>query len=134
MDTFTFKVSDGELESPPATVTINIQSQPVIHIGAITMSKQRESWFNNKWRALATVTIVDDQNHPVSNASVSGIYWGAVSVSVAGYTNASGQVTLASLWKGGGGTFNFAVNGVWKANCVYDSTKNVVTSASIKAP
>jgi len=56
--------------------------------------------------ALATVTIVDANNAPVSDAMVYGTFSGATNESVSGVTGADGQVTLTSSNKKDGGTWN----------------------------
>ncbi len=81
--------------------------------------------------ALATVTIVDANNVPVSGAMVYGIFSGATNESVSGQTDAYGQVTLeSSKVKDSSANWTFCVDNVVKSGWTYDPAVNVETCDS----
>lgn len=103
-----------------------------LHVADIAMSALVSG--GNRWRAAATVTIVDEQGSPVVGATVEGSYTGSTSSAPSGTTDANGQVTLVSRRKKGGGTWTFCVEGISLAGFAYDSGSNVETCDSITAP
>jgi hypothetical protein len=104
----------------------------VMHVGDIAMSSQ--SLPGGRYKALATVTILDQADAPVGSATVSGEFTGATSDSVSDDTIGDGTVTLESSAKKNGGTWQFCVTGVAKAGCTYDEGANVETCDSVTAP
>jgi hypothetical protein len=88
----------------------------VMHVSNIAMAKQKQG---GSWLAKATVTIVDANNAPVSGATVAGQFTGATNNTVSGVTDASGNVTLSSTKKSGGGTWQFCVTDVTKSGWTY---------------
>jgi len=82
-------------------------------------------------RAIAIVTITDENDNPVESATVMGHWNGLATDKDAGNTNSNGEVVLYSDWvKGGSGVFEFTVDNVVKSGWVYDSEANEETSDS----
>jgi len=102
-----------------------------MHVSNIAMASQKSG---QTYKAKATLTIVDANNAAVSGATVSGTFSGATSDSVSGTTGASGNVTLTSSGKKGGGTWTFCVTGVTKSGWTYNASANVETCDTITAP
>jgi hypothetical protein len=102
-----------------------------LHVGDIAMSSGQQGPF---YRALATVTILDQYDAPVDAATVYGEFTGASTDSVSGDTVGDGTVTLQSSKVKNGGTWQFCVTDVTKAGCTYDEGANVETCDSITAP
>jgi len=102
-----------------------------MHVSNIAMAFQKSG---QTYKAKATVTIVDANNAAVSGATVSGTFSGATSDSVSGTTDASGNVTLTSSGKKGGGTWTFCVTDVTKSGWTYNASANVETCDTITAP
>jgi hypothetical protein len=125
----------GSAPPPPTdtpTPPTETPEPPSMHVGDIAMSFQ--SLPGSRYRALATVTILDMADQPVDTATVHGEFTGATSDSVSGDTIGDGTVTLESSAKKNGGTWMFCVTGVVKTGWVYDDTANVETCDSITAP
>ena len=103
-----------------------------MHVADIAMSYTKRG---PGYIAHATVTIVDDNNAPVEDATVYGTWTGAYTGDVSDATDATGQVTLDSGKVRNGGTFNFTVTKVTKlVYWIYNPTKNVETSDTITCP
>ncbi len=122
---------DGATASTSKSVTVSSSSEPVMYVFDITMTPKRSG--ANRY-AIAVVTIKDTAGNPVSGATVSGAWSGAVSRSVSGTTGTSGTVSFQSPSIKKSGTFIFTVTNVVKAGFVYDPSKNVETSDSVVVP
>jgi len=91
---------------------------------------------NTFYTAVATVTMVDENETPVGGAVVSGHWSGATKDTDSGVTDTKGQISLESKKVKNpktGTTFTFTVDDVIKAGWTYDS-EGFVTSESITAP
>ncbi|MFA0961126.1 family 16 glycosylhydrolase [Roseivirga sp. BDSF3-8] len=76
----------------------------------------------------AVVTIHDDQENPVANATVSGNFSGTIAESVWGVTGADGTVTLNTTATASGNVMvNFCVTDVTHASLAYDAGMNDIT-------
>ena len=106
-----------------------------MHVGSIDMSTAvRTAGRNTFVKAIATVTIVDDNGVPIEGATVYGHWENATTDSDSGITDANGQVSLESDQVKNpptGTTFTFVVDNVVKEGWTYDSSLNVETSDSI---
>jgi hypothetical protein len=126
-DTTTLNV-DFTLNPLPATGT-------TMHVSNIDMSfKKATAGPNTFYTAVATVTIVDSNDIPVEDATVSGTWSGATNDTDSGITKANGQVSLKSHKvknPPSGTTFTFTVDNVTKDGWTYDSSTNKETSDSI---
>ncbi len=84
-----------------------------------------------KKRGQATVTILDNQGNPVSNAQVTGSFTGDFNETQAATTNGSGVAVLTTNGsKKGSVSFSFCVDNVTHATLSYDSGANVETCDS----
>jgi hypothetical protein len=96
-----------------------------MHVYDITMAIKQAGPNHS---ALATVTIVDANNVPVSGAVVYSTFSGATSDSVSRQTDSYGQVTLkSSKVKDPSATWTFCVDDVVKSGWTYDPAANVET-------
>lgn len=86
---------------------------------------------NGSKYANATVKVVDANGNPVPGVSISGGWSGVVSGNLTGTTGSTGTVTFKSASTKATGTFTFTVKSLSAAGYTYDSTKNVLTSASV---
>ena len=112
----------------------------IMHVNDITMSTE-ETTTNGKnifVNAIATVTIVEENEAPVEGAIVSGHWSGATTDTDSGLTNENGIAILKSdkvkKHKNKKITFTFTVENVSKDGWTYDSNANVETSDSITVP
>jgi serine protease len=135
-DSFTFKVNDGTADSNTATVNITVTeapTSPTMHIDSINMSNDTKSAGPNVFTwALATVTIVDSSNNPVSGAQITGTWSNLTSDSDTAPTETDGEVTVCSdrIKNLASGTFTFTVDDVMHSDFTYNATANVETSNS----
>lgn len=129
--TASVRVTDTGGLSSSASVSINVTapvSQVVMSVFNISMGGMHRKVQRS---ATATVTIQDDKGNPVSGATVSGNWSGAVSGQSTGTTGTDGRIIFKSPNAKKGGTFTFTVNAVNKAEFVYDPALNVMTSNSV---
>ncbi len=130
--TLTVEDDDGGVGTDTTYAVITeAPAQPKMHVESIDMSTQSIYW---GWftRAVATVTIYDENGNPVEGATVSGHWSGLTSDTEQGTTDANGQVTFYSNWVFlASGTFTFTVDNVEKSGWIYDSAANKETSDSI---
>ncbi|UCC40191.1 MAG: fibronectin type III domain-containing protein [Candidatus Aminicenantes bacterium] len=115
------------LSNIPSGTTKEATAQ-TMHVSAIYMSLKVAGLNVN---AIATVTIVDADGIPVSEATVYGQWSGATSDTDSGVTDINGQVTFKSdrlRNPPSGITFIFTVTDVVKDGWTYDSSANVETS------
>ncbi|MBW1739913.1 MAG: S8 family serine peptidase [Deltaproteobacteria bacterium] len=118
---------DPSLEASGTTSEAAVNA---MHIASITMSTvDRGPWTY----AIATVTIVDATGNPVAGATVSGGWSGLTGDTDSGVTNTAGQISFSSdRVRDAEGIFTLTVTDVVHTDYTYDSTANVVTSASIE--
>jgi len=129
--TVTLVVNDGDVDSAPSSTTVTVAEATSLkmHIHSISMSKRNAGINTN---AIATVTIFDTDDKPVSGATVSGFWTGKASDIDDGITDASGTVILLSdRVKRASGTFTFTIDDVSLSGWLYDPPANVETSDSI---
>lgn len=106
---------------------------PTMHVENIIVT--REALNGNRFRGVATVTILDDLGAAVSGATVSGDFTGPNSNSKSGTTDGSGQATINSNGqKNPVGEWCFEVTNVSLTGATYDSASNVVTQACESGP
>jgi hypothetical protein len=108
-----------------------------IYVFNIDMAfKKAAAGRNTFYTAVATVTMVYENETPVGGAVVSGHWSGATKDTDSGVTDTKGQISLESKKVKNpktGTTFTFTVDDVIKAGWIYDS-EGFVTSESITAP
>jgi len=123
------EVTNWSVLSNSASGTTQEGGAQTVHVSAIDMSLKEAGPNVN---AIATVTIVDVDNMPVSGVTVSGYWTGATSDTDSGVTDSSGQAKLKSnrvRKPPSGTTFTFTVDNVEKAGWTY--VPSAVTSGSI---
>lgn len=124
----------GEIDAADNVKTASIAVteplvNPKMHIASINMTTEKDS---NKLRAVATVTVVNETDYPVSGVNVYGHWSNLTSDSDIGTTDSFGKVILYSNWKKNPkGTFTFTVDNLVKSGWMYNSSANVETSDSI---
>ncbi|MEQ9106288.1 MAG: PKD domain-containing protein [Limnobacter sp.] len=129
--TASVRVTDTGGLSSSASVSINVTapvSQVVMSVFNISMDGMHRKVQRS---ATATVTIQDDKGIPVSGATVSGNWSGAVSGQLTGTTGTDGRIIFKSPNAKKSGTFTFTVKAVNKSEFVYDPALNVMTSNSV---
>lgn len=72
-------------------------------------------------KAVATVTVVDDQGAPASGVTVSGWFTGDTSGSASATTGGAGTATLESALKKGGSSWTFCVTALSGSGIMYDA-------------
>jgi PKD repeat protein len=99
-----------------------------MHVSDIAVT--REQTGGNRIRGVATVTIVDQTDAPVSGATVTGDFTGPTSGTKSGTTDADGHAILRSkAIKNPVGDWCFEVTDVSLPGATYDPSANVVTQA-----
>jgi len=122
--TATLTVADSRGATDSAAVAITVTEPPPkeMHVSDISMSVNKTGKNVN---ATATVTIIDEDGHPVSNATVSGSWSGLVSGSASGITGSNGSVTLTSPKSKQSGIFTFTITNVSSSGFIYDEGASV---------
>jgi hypothetical protein len=107
-------------------------SAPVdCYVDAISLSTGQSG---KNYHANADVTINDVNGAALPGAAVLGTWSGSVNESQSATTDSNGVASFQSPGKKNGGTFTFTVTGVTKAGYSYNSSLNVISSATISAP
>jgi hypothetical protein len=128
------KVTDNNGNSSTVSHVVKVANgmiPPEMHVGDIAMSYAAQGPF---YRAVATVTILDEADAPVDTATVYGEFTGATTDSVSDDTTGDGTVTLQSSKVKDGGTWDFCVTDVVKAGWTYNAAANVETCDTVTAP
>ena len=116
----------GEVEPSPTPPASEPKS---LHIGSLNLELLGSFL---KVRAKAKVLIVDQDNKPLKDAEVKGVFGGLAAQNVSGKTNAKGLVELSSpsIWRTTG-QFTFTVNSVTLAGYEYRPENNQSSSGSV---
>jgi hypothetical protein len=91
-DAFTFRVSDGSLDSAAATVSITVTPQPTMHVGDLDRSGANNG---KTWTATATVQIDTDAHAVVPDAVVSAVWSVGPATPVTCTTGADGRCSVS---------------------------------------
>jgi hypothetical protein len=76
----------------------------------------------------ATVTILDNNANPVTNASITGTFSGTFSETISGSTSSNGSVTLVTTGQAKGSvTVDLCVDNVTHGSLTYNNSLNVIT-------
>ncbi|MDH4396626.1 MAG: PKD domain-containing protein [Limnobacter sp.] len=111
-----------------------ISTKAPIPVKAMSVGSLVMQGINNSYGvkyANATVKVVDANGNPVPGVSINGGWSGVVSGAPTAITGANGTVTFKSTSTKASGTFTFTVKSITGTNYTYDSSKNVMTSASV---
>jgi PKD repeat protein len=104
-----------------------------VHVSDITVTRQIDA--RNRTYGIATLTVVDQNNNPVSGATVTGDFSGASGGTRSGAADANGIVALESrAVKNPKGEWCFEVTNVAKTGATYDPAANIVTQACESSP
>ncbi len=116
-------------EGNPMYATNAVIPGGTMHIAGVEVTTQLAG---NKVLANATVTIEDEDNTPVPDVTVSGVWSGLTSDGDAFVTGADGTGSASSdkVDKKASGTFTFTVTGVSRPGWTYDPDANVEDSGS----
>ena len=119
--------SSGPSNVTSAT-TLSSGGGTVMHVESIDVV--RESAGKNRFRAVASITILDSFGSAVSGAAVNGNFSGASSNATSGSTDANGQVSLNSrATRNPSGEWCFEVTDVSLSGATYDASANIITQA-----
>jgi uncharacterized delta-60 repeat protein len=102
---------------------------PTMHVQSITMS-----WVasGSRYQTKAVVRVVDNNGAPVSGATVTGNFTGAINnAGRTGVSNASGDATVTSSSSIRNGSVTFTVWDIYRATMNYNAGGNVINSATI---
>ena len=122
---------NSDQSSEYSFTTLEAPTMPKMHVGDITMSS-KSIGRGRKYKAIATVPILDSSDKPVDGATAEGHWSGAYSSNtVSGTTSNDGKVTFDTKWVKGGGMFTFTVDNVLKEGWTYNESANIETSDSI---
>ncbi len=122
---------NSDQSSEYSFTTLEAPTMPEMHVGDITISS-KSIGRGRKYKAIATIPILDSSDKPVDVATVKGHWSGAYSSNtVSGTTSNDGKVTFETKWVKGGGMFTFTVDNVLKEGWTYDESANIETSDSI---
>jgi FtsP/CotA-like multicopper oxidase with cupredoxin domain len=105
----------------------------VMHVENIVVTRGTAN--GNRQFGIATVTVVDEGNAPVSGADVTGDFTGPSSGTESALTDANGEAVLESRRvKNPSGEWCFEVTGVTLAGATYNPAANLVTQACESGP
>jgi hypothetical protein len=114
-----FTINNG---GPTPTPTNTPQPGATMHVGDLEGSS---TIFGNRWSADVLVTIHDDSENPLANASVSGSWSNGTSGSGNCVTNGSGQCTITrNNLRGNISDVTFNVSSVTHASNTYQASAN----------
>lgn len=100
-----------------------------VHVNSITMSWVKSG---KNYKARAVINVRNSSGANVSGATVTGNFTGAINESnKTATTDSSGNATITSTATIGTGTVIFSATNITGAGLTYDSSANVVSSASI---
>ncbi|MCI5207681.1 MAG: PKD domain-containing protein [Candidatus Electrothrix sp. ATG2] len=114
-----------------ASDVVNVEPNPsnVIHVQDIAISQV--SLLRGKNAARVVVLVQNMLGDPVDGVTVSGTWSGKVSGTSSGATDSDGFVSFRSKGTRKTGEITFTVNSLSKTSYQYDSSSNLMTSASI---
>jgi len=117
----------SDTETKADYITVTEPPQYSMHVSSIDV--WRQSWWFFR-RGAARITIVDQNNNPVSGATVYGDFTGPTSGSRNGSTDSNGQVTLYSSYAwSASGEWCFEVANVTRSGWTYNAAANEVTKS-----
>jgi PKD repeat protein len=132
--TLTVTDNGGATGSQSQNVTVTSGSTATtMHVAALTGAASSQNRI--KWKATVTITIVDNNNSPVSSATVNGNWSGAASGSASCTTGGNGQCSVSKTnISNGGGSITFTVSSATDATLTYAPAYNAVSNVTIAQP
>jgi PKD repeat protein len=116
---------DGATDSVQVTIDVTTAAQDELHVGDQVVTREKDRKFE---RGVDVVLILDQDDQPVSGATVTATYSGPNQGQVSGTTDSDGTVVLTTPWvKKTKDVWCFEVTDVAKAGYVYNPAANVVT-------
>jgi pimeloyl-ACP methyl ester carboxylesterase len=91
-DSFTYRVNDGTLDSPAATVSVTVAAEQTMHVGDLDGASANN---RKNWSASVTAAIHDAGEGPVAGATLTGSWTGGTSGSSSCVTGANGRCTVS---------------------------------------
>jgi PKD repeat protein len=123
--TLTVTDDDGASQSDTVVITVTGASQDELHVQDQTVTRQTRG---NRARAVDRVLITDQNNQPVTGATVTAVFSGPNQGQVSGVTKNNGIVVLSTdVVRNPQGVWCFEVTNVSKDGYVYNPAANVVT-------
>ena len=121
-DSFTYRASDGNQWSAPATVSITVTSPNLIHVADLDASKSVKS---GSWAATVVVTVHNAAHATLRNATVTGQWSNGATGTVTCKTGSAGtcKVSTSGLPKATT-SVTFSVTNITAAGGAYDATAN----------
>lgn len=120
--------NEGATGTKTVSITVNDGTTPEIYVDNIAMSVSRRG---RKYTASSTITIRDNSNNLVPNATVYISWGGVASGTASGVTDANGNVSFTSAGIKSTGPFTITVTNVTHGTYNYNSSLNNETSDSI---
>jgi len=111
-----------------ASMVVAPAVSPTMHVSSIVPSVASAGGPN--YYGVATVTILDGNNQPVSGATVSGTFTGSYNETGSAVTDGSGVAVIQTVNKKKNPSFTFTVDNVTAAGYSYNPAANVETSDS----
>ncbi len=129
--TLTVKDNNGASGTKTASIAVTQNPASVLRVQSIALLVQTS---NRDKTVRSTVKVTNPSGGAISGVTVRGTWSGLVSGTVSGTTDSTGTVVFTSSRTRSTGNETFAITGLSRTGYVYDSTKNVVTSATIAVP
>jgi subtilisin family serine protease len=121
VDSFTYKISDGNGLTDTATVSVAVGSANTLHVVDLDASTSTLLYL---WRGLVTVVVRDQNGMAVANAYVYGGFSNGLSGSGACITDSTGVCVFGSNWASSGTTGTFTVTNITLSGYVYAPSAN----------
>jgi PKD repeat protein len=120
--------NSGLTDADSIVITVTPAQASVIYVGDIAMSLASSG---RNTAARAVITVKDANGAAIPNVTVTGNWSGLTSGAFTAVADASGRATVTSANTKRHGTFTVTVTNLSASGYVYNSSQNVVTSASI---
>jgi len=116
--------SDADSNNDSGTTIVSIkETASTIHVGDLDGSTHVKGR-SGKWEAFVAVTIHDENENTVAEATVSGTWNGAAGGTVSGVTGSDGTVTFSTGEMNSGSSVTFTMDNATHTALTYDATLN----------
>ena len=117
--------ADDDTSNDSKSTTVNVaEAGATMHVGDLDGTKDVKGK-SGRWEVFVTVTVHDENENPVANATVTGDWSGDTTGSVSGTTGSDGTVTFSTGNMSGGTSVTFTVTDVTHETLDYDDTANL---------